>query len=240
MRWRKPRVINEWQSSVLEELALSRLIANYADSLGVSELRPTKRISCEHIGAVFADAILQAGLSYNSVVRTRVERILNEFPDASTMPGLLSIIEEHGVTHFLAWNHHEKVSRFSSLLNFFEARDICSTGDLSNWLTARHSREHLLQLHGVGPKTYDYLCCLVGIDCVAIDRHVRSFANEAGVAVSEYERLKTIVSNAADLLGLSRRDFDAWIWHTVSSRNIPNTQMTFSCLTRRSHSSLDS
>jgi hypothetical protein len=232
-------LVSEWHSSLLEELALSRQIADYAHSLGVSKLQRNNRVSCEHMGAVLADAILQAGLSYNSVVRTRVERILFEFPDASTLPGVLAAVKEHGIAHFLAWNHHEKLARFASLIEFFEDRNVLSTIDMRKWLNGRGSREHLLQLHGVGPKTFDYLCCLVGIDCIAIDRHVRSFANEAGVGVSEYERLKAIVSNAADLLGISRRDFDSWIWHTVSSRTTQSSQMTLGCLIPPSHSLLD-
>ena len=218
---------------------MSRQIADYADSLGVGKLQRSNRVSCEHMGAVLADAILQAGLSYNSVVRTRVERILFEFPDASTLPGLLATIQEHGIAHFLAWNHHEKLDRFAALIGFFDDKNVLSTIDMKEWLNRQNSREHLLQLHGVGPKTFDYLCCLVGIDCIAIDRHVRSFANAAGVGISEYERLKVIVSNAADLLGMSRRDFDSWIWHTVSSRSIQGSQMILGGLIPPSHSSLD-
>jgi hypothetical protein len=87
--------------------------------------------------------------------------------------------------------------------------------ELRGWLCLSSARQHLLSLNGIGPKTYDYLCCLVGIDCIAIDRHVKTFAKEAGVPVSDYEYLKSVVSYAADLLGMRRRDFDAWIWQTI-------------------------
>jgi endonuclease III len=36
----------------------------------------------------------------------------------------------------------------------------------------RSARQILLGLQGIGPKTCDYLGCLVGIDCIAIDRHI--------------------------------------------------------------------
>jgi endonuclease III-like uncharacterized protein len=91
--------------------------------------------------------------------------------------------------------------------------------ELKLWLVQDEARENLLSLQGIGPKTYDYLCCLVGIDCIAVDRHVRTFANEAGVYINDYDRLKSVVSYAADLLGMTRRDFDAWIWKTISARN---------------------
>jgi hypothetical protein len=54
------------------------------------------------------------------------------------------------------------------------------------------------------------------MDHIAVDRHVKTFANEAGVLISGYDELQAAVSFAADLLGLARRDFDAWIWHRFS------------------------
>ena len=83
---------------------------------------------------------------------------------------------------------------------------------MREWLKDAPSRDRLLSLHGVGPKTYDYVCCLVGIDRIAVDRHVKSFASEAGVTITGYDDLQVVVSYAAYLLGLPRREFDAWIW----------------------------
>jgi hypothetical protein len=56
----------------------------------------------------------------------------------------------------------------------------------------------------------------VGLYVVAVARHVKFFAREAGVELANYDLLQLVFSNAADLLGSSRRDFDAWIWATVS------------------------
>jgi hypothetical protein len=212
-------------SGLLDQLALSRRVADYAASLGFVGPREPVRSSCDHLGAVLADAILQAGLNYRSVVLTRVERILRDFPDAATMPGLLSLIAESGAGYFLLWNHNIKTERFVALVTFLSDEGIRSTSELRSWLSHRDSRNHLLGLHGVGPKTFDYLCCLVGIDCVAVDRHVRLFACEAGISVSEYDQLKAIISHAADLLGARRRDFDAWIWQTISSRSTGSAQL---------------
>jgi hypothetical protein len=206
-------------SSIFEELTFARLIANYADALGASQSPRGERIISNHLGVVLADAILQAGVSYRTVVRSRVDRIRVLFPEAATLPGLMQVLEKHGAEEFLLWNHHIKRDRFILLTHFLYQQRVSNTADLHSWLPRAEARDSLLKLHGIGPKTYDYLCCLVGIDCIAVDRHVRTFASEAGVAVSDYDRLKTIVSNAADLLGIGRRDFDAWIWQTISSRN---------------------
>ena len=122
------------------------------------------------------------------------------------------------VSDFLLWRHPTKVARFVSLAQFLALRHVETTLDLKAWLSKGTAREHLLRLHGIGRKTYDYLCCLVGIDCIAVDRHIKTFASEAGVPLSDYDGLKSAVSYAADFLGITRRDFDAWIWQTVSAR----------------------
>lgn len=214
-------------SAVLEELELARRIADYADDLGVRHSRVPLRVASPHLGAVLADAILQAGLSYRNVVRKRIERIHSRFPEAATLPGLMMVVEQKGVAEFLLWSHPDKMSRFVSLTRLLGEHNINTTDELRSWLKGDHAREHLLSLQGIGPKTFDYLSCLVGIDCIAIDRHVRRFASGAGVAISDYKKLKSVVSYAADLLGITRRDFDAWIWRTISGNDLKERQCSF-------------
>ncbi|CAK7054772.1 MAG: hypothetical protein DELT_01166 [Desulfovibrio sp.] len=209
-------------SVVLEQLEFARRIADYADRLGVHYTPATPRIASDHIGAVLADAILQAGMSYRTVVRVRVDRIHSKFPEAATLSGLIALLDCYGAVDFLSWTHPTKLSRFMGLTNFLCTQQIDTTIELKHWLVQATARKHLLGLHGIGPKTYDYLCCLVGIDCIAVDRHVRTFANEAGVDNHNYDFLQSVVSYAADLLGMPRRDFDAWIWRTISSRMLGN------------------
>ena len=120
-----------------------------------------------------------------------------------------------------------KMSRFVSLTQLLSTQNISTTVELKVWLRRNDAREHMLSLDGIGPKTYDYLSCLVGIDCIAVDRHVRTFAREAGVAISDYQKLQLVVSYAADLLGIARRAFDAWIWRTISERNVKDRQLSF-------------
>ncbi|RWP94734.1 hypothetical protein [Mesorhizobium sp.] len=163
-----------------------------------------------------ADAVLQSGLNYRTVVRPRVARIQINYPDAAKLSGVKAIIEEGLVCDFLLWTHPVKVSRFTRLAGLLSIGNIEDTDALRQWLKHRSARNHLLSLHGVGPKTYDYMCCLVGIDRIAVDRHIKTFAREAGVSVCGYNDLQAIVSYAADLLGLPRRDFDAWIWSHLS------------------------
>ncbi len=203
-------------STPLGVLACARRVASHAESLGVDVIENGARPASGHFGAVLADSTLQAGLNYRTVVRPRVDRIERRFPIAAKLSGVKAIVQEGLTANFLLWNHPTKLTRFVLLVNLFDENCLEDACDLRDWLSLRGSRDQILALQGIGPKTYDYMCCLVGIDRIAVDRHVRTFANSAGVPVSNYDDLQAVVSYAADLLGLQRRDFDAWIWHHVA------------------------
>lgn len=210
-----------------ETLASARLVANYAQSLGVATMAPGYRTVLSHLGAVLADCVLQAGVNYRTVVRARVERIIEFYPETATLPGTTALIERGAVSDFLMWKHSVKIDRFIRLVKLLEDYQIEDTNKLQVWLAAENCRDRLLNIAGIGPKTVDYLCCLVGIDCIAVDRHVRVFARAAGVEVTDYDELKLVVSYAADLLGVSRRNFDSWIWRSLS-REASSTNFTVS------------
>jgi hypothetical protein len=214
------------RTTALEQLAFARRIADHANRLGAHSSLSIPRAASDHLGALLADAVLQAGLNYRTVVRMRIARIESQFPETATLSGVIALIERGGARDFMLWNHPTKVTRFESLARFLAIQGIETTVELRGWLYLGSARQHLLSLNGIGPKTCDYLCCLVGIDCIAIDRHVKTFAKEAGVSVSDCEYLKSVVSYAADLLGMTRRDFDAWIWRTISTRAISDGQIS--------------
>ena len=148
-------------------------------------MKPTPpRPTASHLGAVLADAVLQAGLNYRTVIRPRIARIQTNYPQAARLSGVNSIIERGLVSDFLLWKHPTKVSRFTRLASLLGANSVEDTNDLRQWLKHRRSKDQLLSLSGVGPKTYDYMCCLVGIDRIAVDRHIRTFTRDAGVGSS--------------------------------------------------------
>jgi hypothetical protein len=202
--------------ATLETLKSARCIANYAVGMGINtETKETRPIT-DHLGAVLADTALQAGLNYRSVVRPRVERILHQYPDAADMVGLQKVLENRSIAEFLQWKHPDKIGRFTALQELLQSERLQTVADLRRWLLSGNSRNALLDISGVGPKTVDYLCCLVGIDCIPVDRHVKLFAKNAGIEARDYEGIRLAVSFAADLLGISRRTFDAWLWNLAS------------------------
>jgi hypothetical protein len=179
------------------------------------------------MGAVLADSVLQAGLNYVKVVKPRIASILRTFPQATTVNILIEVIEREGSSKFLHWEHREKVSRFDSLVTFLAEAEIDSTCELGEALRDESFRTDVRHVRGVGPKTVDYMACLVGVDCIAVDRHIRDFAEFAGLEDISYDYLRDVFSFAADLLSISRREFDASIWHYQSEKNVRQRSFEF-------------
>ncbi len=164
------------------------------------------------MGAILADSILQAGLSYKNVVLPRVRMILRVHTEMDCTSALLDLVKDRKVASFLNWNHEQKISRFERLVLFLSNQGVEHVNQLRDKLTCKDFCAELQSLNGIGPKTVDYMACLVGIDSIAVDRHIRSFAKQAGVENQDYDFLHLAFCCAADLLNLPRREFDAWVW----------------------------
>lgn len=199
-------------ASTTEILLAARRIADRAKTEGALVRRIRGRVSCTHMGAVLADAVLQAGLNYNSVVRPRVERIIRKFPEMDNISNIIEMTLRGETGVFLDWTHQDKINRFHGVVYFLRDKRVETILDLSSFLKNRNFKDDLLDVNGVGRKTVDYLSCLVGIDSFAVDRHVRKFAKRVGVPWEDYDSLHMSFCFAADLLELPRRDFDAWLW----------------------------
>jgi hypothetical protein len=140
----------------------------------------------------------------------------------------MDLIKNNGIEDFLMWTHHAKIKRFTSVVDLLSEHGIMDTNSFRSYLSRPSFTDELRSIYGIGPKTLDYFCTLVGVDQIAVDRHVRSFARQAGVGVAGYEDLRLVFCCAADLLGVARRDFDAWVWSTMSlnRRSSPQQQLT--------------
>lgn len=203
-------------NSLVEVLLVARLIANRAKDEGALFDEKHPRATCEHLGAVLADSILQAGLNYTTVVRPRVLAILQSHPNRDTISSLVTLIQNREVGAFLNWRHFEKMSRFEALVLFLQGRGVEDVQDLRLALASAEFCEAIQTVSGIGPKTVDYMACLVGIDSIAVDRHVRAFARAVGVKNDDYHFLRKSFCCAADLLSVPRREFDAWLWRRAT------------------------
>jgi hypothetical protein len=203
--------------SAIEILLAARRIADLAKDEGVIGGILIPRATCDHMGGVLADSVLQAGLNYKTVVRPRVMAILESYPEHDTVSAVFSLTKERKTGEFLNWSHPEKLTRFESLVAFLSDWGIEDTDDLRTALQDVQFCEAIQTVNGIGPKTVDYMACLVGIDSIAVDRHVRTFAKKVGVKNTDYQFLHRSFCYAADLLELPRREFDAWLWRSATT-----------------------
>jgi hypothetical protein len=210
-----------------DALHAARRIADHAVRTGVLGPRVSCRPVYQHMGAVLADSVLQTGLNYAKVVKPRIATILSTFPHATTVKSLIGVIEQEGSPKFLQWDHREKLSRFDDLVEFMAEAEIDSTSELRRALLDKDFRVDIRNVRGVGPKTVDYMACLVGVDCIAVDRHIRGFAELAGLEDDSYDYLRDVFNFAADLLSIPRREFDASIWRYQSERNARQLSLEF-------------
>lgn len=213
------------QSSTVQMLMAARRVADYAKELGADVERQQVRAAYEHMGALLADSILQPGLNYHSVVLPRVSAILARFPQEYRTSALVGLVARGETSVFLNWTHAEKVGRFDALVMFLNDNAVEDVDELRSCLLRKPFVDALREVRGVGPKTVDYIGCLVGLDSVAVDRHVRTFAKRVGVLEDDYDFLKSVFCYAADLLSVSRREFDAWVWRREAS--LSSSQMSF-------------
>ncbi len=197
------------------EICVQAIIQHVSDCK--LELDVIGRSECSHIGAVFADSILQAGLNYNHVVKPRVLSLMCRFPSGSTTSGFMDLIGRHGAGELLKWRHPEKPERLRGLTNFFYLEGVETTCDLRIWLGLAENVMRLSGLRGIGPKTIDYMQSLVGLPAIAVDRHIRSFAESAGLRSMNYSYLRMVMEVAADRLNCGRQEFDGAVWRYMST-----------------------
>lgn len=170
------------------------------------------------MGAVLADAGLQAATNYQTVVRPRVQRLQVMWPSASTTTAFLDKAFRFGLSEVLRWRHIEKLSRIIRLGLLLQGQCVETTADLRGWLVGEPASDALQSLPGIGPKTVDYLAGLVGLPTVAVDRHVVRFVHESGVETGSYSEIRALVIEAAGRLECSPLALDRAIWKTMTTR----------------------
>jgi hypothetical protein len=61
-----------------------------------------------HIGATLTDAVFQSGIDYDTVVEPRVNRLLEQHPEATTTTAFAKLLEHEGVGSVLRWKSPSK------------------------------------------------------------------------------------------------------------------------------------
>lgn len=172
----------------------------------------------QHMGATLAEAILQSGQTYETVIKPRIDRIRKEYATNKTTSDIVHLINEIGASTFLQWNDSEKINRFTGLLAFCNEKKIETEKNLAEWISTTQDSVSILDgLSGIGPKTIDYIKILVGIDTIAIDRHILRFALQADVKIKDYYGLQAVYEIVAEEHKVTRIALDNTIWNYMSS-----------------------
>jgi hypothetical protein len=197
----------------------ARKLASYIESLDAfPEVLLGYDCDYDHIGALFTNIVLQAGLNYRSVVKPRVDNLLFNYPHATTRSQFEDLINVEGLEKLIRWQHPEKLRRMRDLLSFARFHQIDSCGELKIFLRDLNNQNSMREIKGFGPKTIDYCLKLLNFDIVAVDRHIYSFVEMADIMTKDYQTTKRIVEYAADFLQISRSAIDQGIWLYMSMK----------------------
>jgi endonuclease III len=168
------------------------------------------------MGALFTDCVLQAGVNYKTTVLPRVQRVLDEYPQAYTTSIFQETINNFGASSVLSWKHPEKPERLTRVTTFFYQQLVETEEDLVSWLTDENNITQLRQIKGIGPKTTDYMKRLVNIPSIPVDRHMFRFVEDAGITCTNYSEVQTIIETAGDFLEIHLVLLDRAIWSYMS------------------------
>lgn len=170
-----------------------------------------------HMGAVICDAGLQAGINYTTVVLPRLRRLVEEWPAAVTTSAFVAHFAAHDLGAMLPWRGQKKLAVIAALAAELHTANIEAPADLAAIYADEQSAAALAtklrKVKGIGPKTIDYLAILVGSDQhVAVDLHLRAFAQAAGITVRTYSDLRALYAAAAGERGWKPGDLDRAVW----------------------------
>ncbi|WP_328365695.1 hypothetical protein OG800_35790 [Streptomyces sp. NBC_00445] len=174
-----------------------------------------------HMGAVICDAVIQQARHYQRWVRPRVEELQKTWPDADTVTRFRARMAEGDLSGVLRTTHRRKLAAIVAVTDLLAANGVDTRDELRVWMKEDAHRSALLAVHGVGPKTVDYLGSLVGGSHVAVDVHLRAFARVAGVEVTSYLGLRQVYEETADRLGHDRGGLEHAVWSHMSSHLKP-------------------
>jgi endonuclease III len=203
-------------------------LAKYIDTLSdFSWVEP--EIPYYHMGATIADAILQSGLNYKTVVEPRVRAILRKYPEAKTTSNFLELLNRIDPKLVLNWKDSEKPNRILQVVHLLIEEGIETENQLKVWLEKETNIAKLDSVRGIGNKTIDYFRILSGTSTSAIDRHLLNFLNKASINVNDYREAKEVIDRTADLVRKDWSLLDHSIWNYMSRRKKSRNGSSSNC-----------
>lgn len=194
----------------------SKALAAYIQSLNDFEFRKENE-PYNHIGATLTDVMFQAGVNWHNSVEPRIKKI-KTYKELATINGLQEYFKNHDAEIFFDWKGR-KPKNFLNIVNYLDTQFVDTESDLRKWLLLPGSLDKLRDQPGFGNKTVDYIKIVVGLQSVAVDRHVITMLGRAGIHDVDYSEARNIVMGAADLLRVNPSILDHSIWYYISGQN---------------------
>jgi hypothetical protein len=194
------------------------------------ELLPPPDAGYNHIGAILADAVLQANNNYERNVRGRIGRIRREFATETTLKALRQRLSFTSPQTYLDWKGTRKPTTFLALIELLEREGVNTEDDLRRWLQSYVSKDKLLAIRFVGPKTVNYLQILVGLEAVAVDVRLNNFIALAGLPARNFARAEQLFHGTADLMNVPRSSLDYSVWFYMGKAKSAITVTSARCL----------
>ncbi|MFF7115389.1 hypothetical protein ACFY91_24200 [Streptomyces albogriseolus] len=165
-----------------------------------------------HMGAVICDASFQARRNYETTIRPRVLALQTAWPDARTVQGFQARLTTCDLATAMNFHAPRRVTLAHRITDLLVTHHVDTRDDLNAWLDHTAHRAALRTIHGVGPKTVDYIGNLVGRSQIAVDIHLRAFAADAGLPALSYRQLRAVYEAAAAQLGHDRAGMEHAVW----------------------------
>lgn len=194
-------------------------LARYIKSIPDLEIVSTITEGYNHMGATIADAALQGGINYRTVVEPRLRRIMADYPSARTTSEFLKVLDREGVGSVLRWTGGWKPQTAYELTRLLSSERVETEAELKKWMEFDENQSKLLQIKGIGQKTVDYIKLLVGAEAVAVDRYMFRFLADAETPAATYNEAQELLSEAARLLKVNGTALDFSIWKYMSERS---------------------
>jgi len=176
----------------------------------------------QNMGATIIDGILQAGIKYETVVKPRVKKFLSMYPKITTTKKFKSLIDKVSVPALIDWKESSKTRIIRNLTEFLINENVDTESEFKDWLKNDDNIEKLKHISGIKDKTADYFKILTGHNTNAIDRHLISFLENAGIQIKNYQEAQSIISETAKLLHIQESYFDHTLWKYMSESKKQN------------------
>ncbi|MBB5749928.1 hypothetical protein [Micrococcus sp. TA1] len=211
-------------------MADAQRLLDYMDAEGLDGAVRVNR-GQQHMGGLIVDSALQRRNKYTATVAPRVQKIVEQWPEAATTTGFRRLTGGGDTAGFdwslneglgalgkvIDWSSPARLIQMSETAQVFADQGIDTTDQLRDALEAGQTRSalrrELQRVRNIGPKTLDYFDILCGItEAAAIDSRIRLAATRAGIEKQGYDHLREVMFHAANTRDWRLSDLDAVLW----------------------------